>query len=79
MTAKALRDEMHKMIDSMDESKLKLAYSRLMDDEKIVGRRSDGSPISIADLKKGIEQSDKDLADGKYKNVSDARKATLNW
>lgn len=79
MSGQALRDEMHKMIDSMDESKLKLAYSRLMDEEGIVGLRSDGSSISLSDLKKGIEQSDKDLANGNYKSVSEARRATLNW
>lgn len=75
-----MRDEIHRMVDSLDESKLKLVYSQLKDDdEKIVGYRADGTPMSLRDLKDRVQRSEEQYEKGQYKTVRQLREESKNW
>ena len=51
MSAQTIRDEMHKMIDLLDESKLEVVVNKWKEDLEIIGYRPNGETISLSDLK----------------------------
>lgn len=79
MTAQALRDEMHKMIDNLDESRLEVIVNRWKEDLEILGYEGDGEPVTLGDLKEDIKQADQDIDNGYFLSAKDARKESQNW
>ena len=79
MSGQTMRDEMHEFINNLDEANLKLAYSRLMNNEKIVGYRPGGTPISLGDLKETIRQSRVEIAKGDFMEIDDFEKESETW
>lgn len=79
MSGQNLRDEMHRMVDGIDESKLSVYFSRWKEDLAVVGYEGDGEPITLGDLKKDVEQAEKEIENGYFLSAKDARKDAQNW
>ncbi|MCB0738294.1 MAG: hypothetical protein KDC92_12325 [Bacteroidetes bacterium] len=79
MSAVAKKEEIIDYIKNMDESKLEVFYNRWKEEQEIVGYEPDGTPITVADLKDDIKQSEADIENGYFLSAKDARKESLNW
>lgn len=79
MSGQVIRDEMHRIIDSWDESKLQIEYNRLMKDETIVGYRANGKPVSLSNLKETVARSQEQYEKGQFTDIDDLIKESETW
>ena len=79
MSGQTIRDEMHRMVDSWDESKLQVVYNRLKEDETIVGYRANGNPVSLSNLKETVARSQEQYEKGQFTDIDDLIKESENW
>ena len=79
MSAQTIRDEMHKMIDLLDESKLEVVVNKWKEDLEIIGYRPNGETISLSDLKERIKESEKQIENGQFKTMEELRREATKW
>lgn len=71
MGALTKRQEMIDFIKRVDESNLDVIYSRWKEDQRIVGYRPNGAPMTLLELEGRLEKSEEQLHTGKFTNVED--------
>lgn len=82
MSETELRKKLHEDIDKADHHLLTMlnALIEAYDDESvIVGSTVDGAPISRKDLKKRVEESEAQIANGDYMSQEALEKESENW
>ena len=81
MNKTELRETLHKYIDELDEKKLIEASNMLysLASEEVVGYRTNGSSVTINELKKTADKADKDLKNGSLTSLDDLIEESKNW
>lgn len=84
MSSIEIKDFIHRQIDGLeDERFLQAIYSMLQsyvkEEEKIVGYKANGEPISKKNLREGVMEAEKRIDSGEYTTQDDLKKESENW
>ena len=76
-----LREELHEYISQADENALKIIYemSKEFKRAKVVGYRTDGTPISHKDLIDRVKLASQQVKAGNYITQEELEKEIENW
>jgi hypothetical protein len=73
------KKKLHRLVDEMDENTVDSMLKRIELDSEIVGSRMDGTPVTLGELKEGIEKSKKEIEKGEFKTIDQLKKEADSW
>jgi ketol-acid reductoisomerase len=79
MQIQSIREEIHRIVDSLDESGLRNMYNELQENKKVIGYRPNGDEILLGELKDNIRKSREEIANGNFIDIDDLEKESENW
>lgn len=75
-----IKDEISLYIEHADDRFLQLVYAMIKADQNtVIGRQVDGTPISKSELSKRAEKSENDIKEGKVQDLIEVRKEVNDW
>jgi hypothetical protein len=83
MTISQLREEIHRLVDQVDEAFLKAVYAMMetyvQQKEGIVGYRPDGTPITVEELEEQIRTGEEQIDKGESHTIESLKKEMQEW
>ncbi|MEL6658811.1 MAG: hypothetical protein AAFY48_01545 [Bacteroidota bacterium] len=84
MSAVEMREEVHQLIDQIDDRLLKAVYAMLgtyvkKEDDPVLGYETDGTPVTASTFLEQAEKAVAEAKEGKGITVEELRKRSEEW
>lgn len=80
MATVKLKSDLHKLIDSIDDTNvLKAVHTILSRQDEVIGYTVKGVPITASDLRKKVKEASQRVKSGNFVSHSDLKKQIAKW